>query len=100
MEINDGVTLEEDIKKEVPSKESEQKQIKRRRSVAAKPKTNEEIKTEPDDGNKTKKRGRKKANDDDEDYVPESEKKTSPSEVKNQKDSRRIYAQWFNGGHL
>merc|ERR1712131_362386 len=83
MEFNDGVTLEEDIKREVSSsKESEPKQIKRRRSVAAKPKTNEEIKTEPDDGNKTKKRGRKKANDDDEDYVPESEKKTSPKKLK------------------
>ena len=43
MEFNDGVTLEEDIKREVSSsKESEPKQIKRRRSVAAKPKTKEE----------------------------------------------------------
>jgi len=85
MELNDGVTLEEDIKKEVDTKqlkEAESKQIKRRRSVAVKPKTNEEIKTEPDGGNQPKKRGRKKANDDDEDYVPESEKKPSPKKLK------------------
>merc|ERR1719282_1380200 len=33
-------------------------------------------------GIKPKKRGRKKANDDDEDYIPESEKKTSPKKLK------------------
>jgi len=88
-DMNDGVTLEEDIKKDPVEKavgNSETKptkDLKRRRSVpAASTKTKsttEEASVEAEETPKTRKRGRKKKDDeDDEDYVPEKESKASP----------------------
>ena len=88
-EQNDGVTLEEEIKKDPEAKNIKEtkpvKEVKRRRSTAAnaKSKPGEDGDHEPEEAPKAKKgRGRKKKDDDDEDYVPESEKKVSPRNAK------------------
>ena len=88
-EQNDGVTLEEEIKKDPESKNIKEtkpvKEVKRRRSTAAnaKSKPGEDGDHESEEAPKAKKgRGRKKKDDDDEDYVPESEKKASPKNAK------------------
>ena len=69
---SEGVTLDEEVKKDLEAK-SGAKQVKRRRSTAAKNKVVEEA--EGEDGPKPKKRGRKKKEEEDEEYVPEAEKK-------------------------
>ena len=69
---SEGVTLEEEVKKD-PEAKSGAKEVKRRRSTAAKNKVVEEA--EGEDGPKPKKRGRKKKEEEDEEYVPENEKK-------------------------
>ena len=89
-DLNDGVTLEEDIKKDITddklagNTESKPiKDVKRRRSVPAQ---STKTKSTPDetlpDGEetpKTRKRGRKKKEEEeDEDYVPGKESKPSP----------------------
>ena len=78
---SEGVTLEEDVKKE-PEVKSAAKEVKRRRSTVAKNKVAEEANPEGEENPKPKKRGRKKKEEEDEEYVPESEKKKiSPKEA-------------------
>jgi len=78
---SEGVTLEEDVKKE-PEVKSAAKEVKRRRSTVAKNKVAEEANPEGEENPKPKKRGRKKKDEEDEEYVPESEKKKiSPKEA-------------------
>jgi len=71
---SEGVTLEEEVKKD-PEAKPGVKEVKRRRSTATKNKLTLEGNAEGEDSPKPKKRGRKKKEEEDEEYVPETEKK-------------------------